>query len=75
MAKEAARLTGKSLTSVVEEALIDLLRKHGSDPDQARVKAKFDAATAIVADYRADPGLGAALDAEDLYDRTTGLPK
>ena len=77
LAKEAARVTGKSLTGAIEEALERLLRDYGADPKRAEAARKVDAVRRIVAEYQADlgrsnPGL---MTIEDLYDESTGLPR
>ena len=36
LAREAARVTGRTQTGVIEEALVRLLREYDVDPDQAR---------------------------------------
>ena len=77
LAREAARVTGKSQTGAVEEALERLLRDYDADPSRARTAAKVDLVTGLVAAYRADPGdqgrqIGRV---EDLYDDATGLPR
>lgn len=77
LAREAARVTGKSQTGAIETALEQLLRDHGRDPATLRNAAKVDVVRGLVAEYVADPG-----DAhrevrriEDLYDATSGLPR
>lgn len=77
LAREAARVTGKSQTSVIEEALERLLRDYGADPLQAGVDRKLASIRVIVDGYSADPGTGDAAIArvEDLYDETSGLPR
>jgi len=77
LAKEAARVTGKSQTGAIEEALERLLRDYGADPVRAEAARKVDAVRRIVAEYQADlgrsnPGL---MTIEDLYDESTGLPR
>ena len=77
LAKEAARVTGKSQTGAIKEALERLLRDYGADPVRAEAARKVDAVRRIVAEYQADlgrsnPGL---MTIEDLYDESTGLPR
>jgi antitoxin VapB len=76
LAREAARLTGKSQTGAIEEALVRLLRDYDADPARARTAAKVDLVRGVVAAYRADPGNDDRVIArvEDLYDDATGLP-
>lgn len=76
LAREAARVTGKTQTGAIEQALEDLLRQFGSDPVEARVQAKVDLVRPIVAAYVADPGVvGRTIEsADDLYDEA-GLPR
>ncbi|GAA6527743.1 type II toxin-antitoxin system VapB family antitoxin [Intrasporangium sp. DVR] len=77
LAREAARVTGKSQTSAIEEALELLLASYGADPTRAAIGRKVDLVSRLVAEYREDPGAEApAIRAvEDLYDEATGLPR
>ncbi|MGL5849920.1 MAG: type II toxin-antitoxin system VapB family antitoxin [Phycicoccus sp.] len=77
LAREAARVTGRSQTGAIEEALEQLLRAHGADPDASRRTHKVDLVRSIVAAYAAEPvGPDRAIrGAEDLYDVETGLPR
>lgn len=77
LAREAARVTGKSQTGAIEEALVRLLQAHDADPGEARVTRKIDLVRTLVADYVADPGAGdrAIRAVDDLYDDVTGLPR
>lgn len=77
LAKAAARVTGKSQTRAIEEALERLLAAYGSDPVEARTRAKVEVVTGIVADYVADGGdeRRRVRRIEDLYDESTGLPR
>ena len=77
LAKAAARVTGKSQTSAIEEALERLLAAYGSDPVEARTRVKVEVVTGIVADYVADGGdeQRRVRRVEDLYDESTGLPR
>lgn len=77
LAREAARVTGKSQTSAIEEALELLLRARGADPAGTRIIERIDVVRALALEYAADPG---HLDRtvrtiEDLYDDATGLPR
>lgn len=76
LARQAARLTGKSQTGAIEEALERLLRDYGADPEAARVSRTLDVVRAIAAEYNADPGRGDLVlrHVEDLYDEHTGMP-
>jgi antitoxin VapB len=77
LAREAARVTGKSQTSAIEEALERLLRDYGSDPGEVRIKARLDLVHRIAADYRAAPAREPLVieRVDDLYDDATGLPR
>jgi antitoxin VapB len=77
LAKEAARVTGKSQTGAIKEALERLLRDYGADPVRAEAARKVDAVRRIVAEYQADPGRSnpGLMTIEDLYDESTGLPR
>jgi Uncharacterized protein conserved in bacteria len=77
LAREAARVTGKSQTSAIEEALQLLLHAYGADPQAAGVARKVDAVTRLVHEYQADSGNEhrAISTVEDLYDEATGLPR
>ncbi|MGL5818459.1 MAG: type II toxin-antitoxin system VapB family antitoxin [Phycicoccus sp.] len=77
LAREAARVTGKTQTSAIEEALEQLLRAHGADPDASRRTHKVDLVRSIVAAYAAEPRRadGEIRGADDLYDAETGLPR
>lgn len=77
LAKQAARVTGKSQTGAIEEALERLLRSYGADPAHARIAEKIDAVHGLVVEYAADPGDESREIAtvEDLYDDATGMPR
>jgi len=74
LARQAARLTGKSQTSVIEEALKRLLadleherRKVGLKEDIMAIVADFQARTIAAGD--------GPLSSDWLYDDETGLPR
>jgi antitoxin VapB len=77
LARQAARVTGKSQTGAIEEALERLLLAYDQDPEQARIATKVDLVHGFVAAYVADPGDAEREIAtvEDLYDEATGLPR
>jgi antitoxin VapB len=77
LAREAARVTGKSQTGAIEEALEGLLRDYGADPTEARIARRLDVAREIAASYAADPGQSdrTIRRIEDLYEESSGLPK
>ena len=77
LARQAARVTGKSQTGAIEEALVRLLQEYDADPTSARTAAKVDLVRGVVAAYLADPGndVREIARVEDLYDDTTGLPR
>ncbi|WP_256839195.1 type II toxin-antitoxin system VapB family antitoxin [Ornithinimicrobium faecis] len=76
LAREAARVTGKSQTAAIEEALERLLQERGIDPHGRAVEHTVDQVRAISAEYTQDPGQGerAIRRVEDLYD-DQGLPR
>lgn len=75
LAREAARVTGKSQTGAIEEALTRLLSEYGADPAAARTARKIDLVQRLVIEYREDPGSPAGpTSPDDLYDEQTGLP-
>ncbi|WP_436702039.1 type II toxin-antitoxin system VapB family antitoxin [Nocardioides sp. BYT-33-1] len=78
LAREAARLTGKSQTGVIEEALVRLLAEYGVDPAEAERRRRIDMATAISLRWQERPRVPGEedriLDDWDLYDPETGLP-
>lgn len=77
LAREAARVTGKSQTGAIEEALERLLAAYDADPVEARTRLKVDVVTSLVAEYADDPGTSdrRLRRVEDLYDESTGLPR
>lgn len=76
LAREAARVTGKSQTGAIQEALERLLAAYDADPADARASAKVDLVTKIVTEYVGDPGDESRRvhRVEDLYDEATGMP-
>lgn len=74
LAREAARVTGRTQTGAIEEALVKLLREYAVDPEEARTAPVVDRVLKIAAEWQADPGRG-SLRVEDLYDEATGLPR
>lgn len=77
LAREAARITGKSQTSAIEEALERLLRAHEVDPDDSAARLVVDKVGEIATEYLEDPGTAAPAirRPEGLYDEATGLPQ
>lgn len=78
LARRAADVTGRSQTSVIEEALTLLLQQLGADPMQAAQDRRSDLVQRCLAEIdvevaRTQPGEIARV--EDLYDETTGLPR
>ena len=49
LAREAARVTGRTQTGAIEEALVKLLREYDVDSDQARTGPVVDRVLAIAA--------------------------
>lgn len=75
LVREAARITGKSQTSVVEAALESYLAEHGADPAQTDLARRFDAIRSLSARWVEAPlGADAIRNPEDLYDTETGSP-
>ncbi|WP_370289028.1 type II toxin-antitoxin system VapB family antitoxin [Nocardioides sp.] len=75
LAREAARITGKSQTSVIEEALVRLLADLGDDPAAVQLQHRLDLVDAITLEWQQLPERsGGIRDEHDLYDDTTGLP-
>lgn len=79
LAREAARVTGKSQTSAIEEALQLLLRDHGEDPERVRLQDRKREVREIVDAYAKLPpaprGADETAEVEDLYDDELGLPR
>ena len=78
LAREAARVTGKTQTGVIEEALERLLKEYGDDgPVAADRRRRLEAIHAIQESWRRQPqhnGPDRIREVEDLYDPATGLP-
>ncbi len=79
LAREAARRTGRSQVSVIEEALERLLREH-EETQQRERSAKLARIEAIAQRFREEerdptPDDGRIRTIEDLYDEVTGLPR
>ncbi|GAB3307774.1 hypothetical protein EK0264_07160 [Epidermidibacterium keratini] len=76
LAREAARVTGGTLTSAIEEALVLLLRERGVDPDQADRERRLARIMEFSAQFLAAPvATTAPREIADLYDESTGLPR
>lgn len=75
LAREAARVTGKTQTGAIEEALEQLLASRAQGEVQAS-ELKTARITAAVERWRetASDRVDWSFDAEDLYDSETGLP-
>ena len=76
LAREAARVTGKSQTSAIEEALVKLLREYDADPVDVERQRRVQSIREILDWFDQNPGdpdreIKAI---EDLYDEETGLP-
>lgn len=77
LAREAARVTGKTQTGAIEEALERLLQEYSDGPVAAERRRRIDAIHSIQATWR---GLAPTSDqerireVEDLYEPRTGLP-
>ena len=78
LAREAARVTGKTQTGVIEEALERLLKEYGDDgPAAADRRRRLDAIHALQESWRSQPRNDSPdriRELEDLYDPATGLP-
>lgn len=75
LAREAARRTGKSQTSVIEEALEKFLADLDYSPEA--IEARTADLLAIAADFRSrlTPGDRERMTTDGLYDDETGLPR
>lgn len=76
LAREAARVTGKTQTSAIEEALVLLLREYGADPDERERRRRLDEVRTLLDWFDQNPGNPdrEIRTLEDLYDEETGLP-
>lgn len=77
LAREAARVTGKSQTSVIEEALVKFLADLGVDPVEQERQRRLDAVHRIqvrVAGLPRLTGSDRIRSDDDIYDPVTGLP-
>lgn len=77
LAREAARVTGTTQTSAIEEALRLLLKQRGEDPEVSARADRVQRLLAMGERYRREEGPAAAgiIRVEDLYDEATGLPR
>jgi len=74
LARQAARVTGKSQTGAVEEALLELLARHAAEGMGDVRQQRLDALRTIsLAWTPTEPAT--VSDVEDLYDPATGLPR
>lgn len=76
LAREAARVTGKTQTSAIEEALILLLAEYGEDPAETERQRRIQAILEHGAPW-VEPAAGEDVirSDHDLYDPETGLPR
>ena len=77
LAREAARVTGKTQTGAIEVALERLLAEYGQDPVATERQRRIDAVHDIQVRFAALPDAtddDRILSDDDLYDRETGLP-
>lgn len=77
LAREAARVTGKSQTGAIEEALTLLLQERGADPlaaeRQVRLRRMREMGERFGREEREpDSGIRSV---DDLYDDVTGMPR
>ena len=78
LAREAARVTGKTQTGAIEEALMRLLEQYGADPAELSRERKLARLNEIIERARKLPPPPAdtyPMTIEDLYDPETGLPR
>jgi len=76
LAREAARVSGRSQTSAIEEALVLYLRQHGADPAENERERRLRRMLAMGERFRREeraPARG-PVSVDDLYDARTGLP-
>ena len=77
LARQAARVTGKTQTGAIEEALERLLAAYGADPVEADRQRRLDIIRGIRLQWQDLPreeGDDRIREIEDLYDPETGLP-
>lgn len=77
LAREAARVTGKTQTSAIEEALVLLLREYGADPEDRERQRRLDKVRTLLDWFDENPGNPdrEIRTLDDLYDEETGLPR
>jgi len=78
LAREAARVTGKTQTGAIEEALVKLLEEYGENPGELVRTRRLTRLLAVIDSARALPGPPPdtfPMTIEDLYDPETGLPR
>ena len=77
LAREAARVTGKSQTSAIEEALVKLLREYDADPVDMERRRRLQSIREILDWFEQNPGdADSEINTiEDLYDEESGLPR
>ncbi|GAA3678927.1 hypothetical protein GCM10022237_42820 [Nocardioides ginsengisoli] len=78
LARQAARVTGKTQTGAIEEALERLLAAYGADPVEADRLRRAEKLRAIAIRWEDLPeieGDDRIRSVEDLYDPETGLPR
>lgn len=80
LAREAAQVTGKTKTGVIEEALVLLLQKYDADPAESERVRKLKRLDEIGRRFREeepplDPDSDAIRSLDDLYEDETGLPR
>ncbi|ALX65727.1 type II toxin-antitoxin system VapB family antitoxin [Microbacterium sp. XT11] len=77
LAREAARVSGLTQTSAIEEALVQYLRDRGVDVEKHERERRFRRMMEMGERFRREeraPAYGPAR-VEDLYDDRTGLPR
>lgn len=74
LAREAARVTGKSQTGAIQEALERLLSEYGEDPAQKDLQERLARVRATAQAWRSAWGDRPYIDHNDFYDPETGLP-
>lgn len=77
LARQAAKVTGKSQTGAIEDALERLLEAYDADPNAAAIALKVDRVRSLVSAYVSDQGRGdrEITTVDDLYDAASGLPR